>query len=72
MTAASALQNVKFLVDSEGKTTAAVLDMESWTALLDLLEDSEDVRLARDRLASWKTKRGWTPWEDVEREGEGG
>ncbi len=65
---AAALKDVKFLMDANGKATAAVLDIEAWSALLDALEDSEDTRLARERLAAWKTKQGWTAWEDVERE----
>ena len=64
----AALRDVKFLVDATGKATAAVLDIAAWSALLDALEDSEDIRLARERLAEWKSKRGWTAWEDVERE----
>jgi hypothetical protein len=57
------LKDVKFLVDAEGKATAVVLDMAAWSALLNALEDTEDVCLARERLLDWKTKRRWTAWE---------
>ena len=64
----AALKDVKFLVDAKGKATAAVLDIAAWSALLDALEDSEDIRLARERLAEWKSKQGWTAWENIEPE----
>ncbi len=67
-----ALKDVKFVMDANGKATAAVVDIAAWAALLDALEDSEDIRLARERLAEWKSKRGWTAWEDVAQEGESG
>jgi hypothetical protein len=66
----AALKDVKFLVDADGKATAAVLDISAWSALLDALESSEDTRLARERLAEWKSKRGWTAWEQIEQEGD--
>ena len=67
---AAALKDVKFLVNADGKATAAMLDIAAWSALLEALEDSEDARLARERLAEWKTKRGWTAWEQIEQEGD--
>jgi hypothetical protein len=33
-----------------------------------LLEDLEDTGLVRERLKTWRTKEGWSPWEDFENE----
>ncbi|MBI4769215.1 MAG: hypothetical protein HY784_02075 [Chloroflexi bacterium] len=62
------LQNAQFVVNTEGRPTAALLDIDAWEALLDWLEEWEDVQLARERLRNWKSKWGWTQWEQVERE----
>jgi len=63
------LQNVEFVVDADGRTTAAVLDIESRARVLDWLEDAEDTRLARERLAKWKSHEGWTRMEGMKAEG---
>ena len=68
MTISEMFQSVQFMVDKRGERTAAVLDMQSWEAILSSLEEIEDVRLIRDRLADWRTKENWTPWEAFERE----
>jgi len=66
MTVTEILQSVQFVVDREGKPTAAVLDMRTWEAFLSMLEDMEDIGLLRDRLKNWRSKEGWTCWEDFE------
>lgn len=38
--------------------------MDVWRAVLALVEDTEDVRLARERLAGWQEKEGVSPWSD--------
>lgn len=68
MTVTEILQSVQFIVGQEGKPTAVVLDIETWEALLSMLEDVEDVQLVRDRLNNWQTKEGWTRWEEYETE----
>ena len=69
MTAADgAIETVRYLVDSDGHPTAAVVEISVWERMLDRLEDDEDARLARERLVDWRTKRGWTPWEAFEAE----
>ncbi len=67
---AAVLQKAQFVMDADGHATAAMLDIQTWEALLDWLEDIEDVQLARERLEHWKNKRGWTRWEDVEKPSE--
>ena len=66
MTVTEVLQSAHFVVDREGKPTAVVLDIAVWDALLSALEDVEDDALIRDRLKNWRTKQGWTRWEDVD------
>jgi len=68
MTVTEILHSVQFVVDQDGNATAAVLDIKAWNAFLSLLEDIEDVELIRDRMKNWRTKQGWTRWEDFEAE----
>ena len=68
MTVTDLLKSARFLVDQEGKPTAVVLDIAVWDAFLAALEDVEDSELVRERLKDWRTKQGWTRWEDFEAE----
>jgi hypothetical protein len=68
MTVTDVLKSAQFLVDQEGKPTAVVLDIAVWDAFLSALEDVEDSELVRERLKDWRTKQGWTRWEDFEAE----
>jgi hypothetical protein len=64
------LQSAHFVVDQEGKPTAVVLDIAVWDAFLSALEDIEDNKLIRERLRNWRSKQGWTRWEDFDSEPE--
>jgi hypothetical protein len=68
MTVTEILKSMQFVVDQEGKPTAALLDMSAWEAFLSMLEDIEDVGLIRDRTKNWRSKESWTRWEDFEAE----
>jgi hypothetical protein len=68
MTVTEILQSVQFMVDRDGKPTAVVLDISAWEAFLSILTDSEDVQLVRERMKNWRTKEGWTRWEEFEAE----
>lgn len=57
------LQSVQFIVNQEGKPTAAVLDIKAWEAFISLLEDAEDIKIVQSRIKEWRTKEGWTSWE---------
>jgi hypothetical protein len=59
---------VRYLMDVDGHPTATVTAIDVWARILDRLENDEDARLARERLADWRSKRGWTPWGAVEAE----
>ena len=73
MTVSEALASVEFIVGRDGKPRAAVLDMAAWEALMDWLEDAEDLGLALDYAARRKAAAspeamGLVPWEEVEAE----
>jgi hypothetical protein len=62
------LSHIQYLVDDDGRATAAVVDIALWRSLLDLVETEADVELAEERLATWSTKKDWTPWDEGESE----
>ncbi len=68
MTIQEILGAVQFVVSQDGKRTAAMIDIDVWEAVLSLLEDLEDAELVHDRLKNWRTKEGWTRWEEFEQE----
>jgi hypothetical protein len=68
VTVADILKSVRFLVDQKGEPTAIVLEMDAWEAFLSMLEDVEDAELIRERTRSWRSKEGWTRWQDFEAE----
>jgi hypothetical protein len=70
MTVTEILKSMQFVVDREGKPTAALLDMSAWEALLSMLEDIEDIEVVRERMKNWRSKENWTRWEDFETEPE--
>ena len=59
MTIQEMIGAVRFVVNQDGKRTAAMIDIEIWEAVLSLLEDMEDTELLRERLKNWRTKEGW-------------
>jgi len=68
MTVTEILKSMQFVVDREGKPTAALLDMDAWNAFVSMLEDIEDIELIRERMKNWRSKEGWTRWENFEAE----
>ena len=68
MTVTEVLKSAHFVVDHEGNPTAVVLDIAVWDSFLSALEEVEDSELVRERLKNWRTKQGWTRWEDFEAE----
>ena len=69
MTGLDALQGVQYF-SAKGKRFA-VLNLEDWEALIEWLETTEDVDIAKKRLAELKAangdrkKAGWLKWDDV-------
>ncbi|MEK7276127.1 MAG: hypothetical protein AAB427_02145 [Chloroflexota bacterium] len=68
------LKHVRFVVDSEGKPTAALLDIKLWNYLIELLEDMEDIELAESALDSFEAadsdpeRAGWFDFDKVSME----
>jgi hypothetical protein len=72
MTGLEVLQSVEFL-NIKGKQVA-VLDVETWQALIEWLETLEDLQIAKQPLNELKAaggnreRAGWLKWDDVESE----
>ena len=72
MTGLEVLQSVEFL-NIKGKQVA-VLDVETWQALIESLETLEDLPIAKQALNELKAaggnrdRAGWLKWDDVESE----
>ncbi len=70
MTGLEVLQSVK-LLKIKGKQVA-VLDVETWQALIEWLETLEDLQIAKQALNELKAgggnrdRAGWLKWDDVE------
>ncbi len=62
------LKNVQFVVGQDGRPSAVQMDIASWEALLDWLEDIEDRELVRamlPKLRAGPKASGALRWEDV-------
>ena len=72
MTGLDALQSVQF-VTQKGKRLA-ILSSDDWEALIEWLENLEDVQIARQALAELKAAKGnrrragWLPWRSIQEE----
>ena len=72
MTGLEVLRSVEFL-QIKGKQVA-VLDIETWQALIEWLETLEDLQIAKQALNELKAaggnreRAGWLKWDDVESE----
>lgn len=72
MTGLEVLQSVEFR-NLKGKQVA-VLDVETWQALIEWLETLEDLQIAKQALKELKAaggkreRAGWLKWDDVESE----
>ena len=65
------VDKVQFVVGSEGKPTAVLLDIATWERIVEALEDAEDLAIARQVLAELNAaggdleKAGFRPWEQA-------
>ena len=68
------IQDVQFVLGSEGKPTAVLIDITTWERIIDALEDVEDVPLVKDTLALLDAaagdpiEAGFIPWEKARSE----
>jgi hypothetical protein len=68
-----ALKSVRFVVGRDGRPAAVQLDMETWEALLDYLEDTEDRETVKSmvvKLRAGPQKSQAVHWSDVQAEWE--
>jgi hypothetical protein len=73
MTVSEALEQVQFVVGSDGKPTAALIDITTWQVVVAMLEEAEDQGVLRAYLVRRKTaaspeELGLIPWEQAEAE----
>ncbi len=72
MTALAALQSVQY-VTSKGKRFA-VVEVDDWEAMIEWLENQEDLRLVKQAYAELKAaggnrkRAGWLEWDEVREE----
>ena len=68
------LRSPSYIVGPDGEPTAVLVDLATWRAIIDRLEDQEDLELLRasaedlEALASGERPSGWKTWEEFEAE----
>jgi len=71
MTVIEALKSAQFVVDNRGRQTAVLLDIQSWQALLDWIEDMTDIKVATQSLMELEAadgrpqQAGWLDWDEI-------
>ena len=74
MTVTEALKSAQFVVNSDGRQTGVLLDIEAWEALIDWIDDITDIKLASEALAELETAggrpaaAGWLDWNTIREE----
>ena len=65
------MDEIKYVVGSEGKPTAVLIDIATWERILDALEDAEDIALVRETLDILEaaggdlSKAGFISWDQA-------
>ena len=65
------LDDIKYVIGSEGKPTAVQIDIATWERILDALEDAEDIALVRETLDTLEAaggdlgKAGFIAWDQA-------
>ena len=71
MTVVEALQSVQFVVDSQGKRKAVLLNIQAWEALIGWIEDVADTKIAFQALSELQEaggrpqQAGWLDWNEI-------
>jgi len=66
--------DIQFVIGTEGKPTAVLVDISMWEHILDALEDAEDVALVKEALAALDAvggnleKAGYRSWAEARAE----
>lgn len=69
-----AIREPSYVIGSDGRPTAVLVDLDTWRALLARLEDSEDSELLSEAasdlemLAHGRRPEGWMTWDAFEAE----
>ncbi len=77
MVIGEALKSAQFVVDSEGRRTAVLVDIQAWEALIDLIETLTDTKIAAQALAELRQAggrpehAGWLAWDKIGEEWSG-
>jgi hypothetical protein len=62
------LKQIRFVVDPKGRKSAVQVDLNTWAALMQYLEDLEDRVLIKEKLARLSVhpeNSGAIPWEET-------
>jgi hypothetical protein len=74
MTVIEALKSAQFVVDNSGHQTAVLLDIQSWEALLNWIEDMTDIKIVTQGLIELEAagghpqQAGWLDWDEISEE----
>ncbi len=74
MTVIEALKSAQFVVDNDGHQTAVLLDIQSWEALLNWIENITDTKIAAQGLTELEAaggrpqQAGWLDWDEINEE----
>jgi PHD/YefM family antitoxin component YafN of YafNO toxin-antitoxin module len=61
-------KKIQYVIGSKGKPTGVLVDLKTWEAILEALEEADDIALAREALAKLDAaggiseKAGFIPW----------
>ena len=71
MSASEMLESIQFVVSQDGRPTAVQMEIETWRALLDRLEELEDRAMVKEispKLRLGPKAAGALRWQDVKAE----
>ena len=71
MVTLSALKNVQFVLDANGKQAAVQVSMEDWRNILEYLEEMEDRAVVKESLAKLRQgpeKAGALDWQEAQKQ----
>lgn len=61
-------QSARFIIGKDGNPSDVVLNIETWKTMISILEHIEYTDIVAERMRNWRTKEGWTSWDEFEAE----